>query len=118
MKTFHTLGRTLIVAVLALVGEAVHSQDGAGRTSIVLGQTLALTGPGSSLVRYFHQGAKLYFDNINAAGGISGRKIELVTLDDQGNPANTVANTRKLLDQGVLSPFGFYGSPQVTAAYP
>ncbi|MDP3412125.1 MAG: ABC transporter substrate-binding protein, partial [Polaromonas sp.] len=64
------------------------------------------------------QGAKLYFDNVNAAGGINGRKIELVTLDDQGNPATTVANTKKLLDQGVLSLFGFYGSPQVTAAYP
>ncbi|MDP3169174.1 MAG: ABC transporter substrate-binding protein, partial [Polaromonas sp.] len=49
---------------------------------------------------------------------INGRKIELVTLDDQGNPATTVANTKKLLDQGVLSLFGFYGSPQVTAAYP
>ncbi|MES2244085.1 MAG: ABC transporter substrate-binding protein [Pseudomonadota bacterium] len=118
MKTLHTLGQTLIVAVLALAGAVVHSQDGVSKTSIVLGQSLALTGPGSSLAQPFHQGAKLYFDNINAAGGVNGRKIELVTLDDQGNPANTAANTKKLLDQGVLSLFGFYGSPQVTAAYP
>ncbi|MDP3167423.1 MAG: ABC transporter substrate-binding protein, partial [Hydrogenophaga sp.] len=116
MKTFHALRQTLIVAVLALAGAAAHSQTGVSPTSVVLGQTLALTGPGSSLARYFHQGAKLYFDNVNAAGGINGRKIELVTLDDQGNPATTVANTKKLLDQGVLSLFGFYGSPQVTAA--
>lgn len=118
MKTLHTLGQTLIVAVLALAGAVVHSQDGVSKTAIVLGQSLALTGPGSSLAQPFHQGAKLYFDNVNAAGGVNGRKIELVTLDDQGNPANTVANTKKLLDQGVLSLFGFYGSPQVTAAYP
>lgn len=118
MKTFNTLGRTLIVAVLALAGAVAHSQDGVGKTTIVLGQSVALTGPGSSLARYFHQGAKLYFDNVNAAGGINGRKIELVTLDDQGNPATTLANTKKLLEQGVLSLFGFYGSPQVTAAYP
>lgn len=118
MKTLHTLGQTLIVAVLALGGAVVHSQDGVSKTAIVLGQSLALTGPGSSLAQPFHQGAKLYFDNINAAGGVNGRKIELVTLDDQGNPANTTANTKKLLDQGVLSLFGFYGSPQVTAAYP
>ncbi|WP_397411161.1 ABC transporter substrate-binding protein [Polaromonas sp.] len=118
MKTLHTLGQTLIVAVLALAGAVVHSQDGVSKTAIVLGQSLALTGPGSSLAQPFHQGAKLYFDSVNAAGGVNGRKIELVTLDDQGNPANTTANTKKLLDQGVLSLFGFYGSPQVTAAYP
>jgi branched-chain amino acid transport system substrate-binding protein len=118
MKTLHTLGQSLIVAALTLAGAVVHSQDGVSKTSIVLGQSLALTGPGSSLAQSFHQGAKLYFDSVNAAGGVNGRKIELVTLDDQGNPANTATNTKKLLDQGVLSLFGFYGSPQVTAAYP
>ena len=118
MKTFQNLGQTLIVAALLLAGVQGHSQDGVSKTAIVLGQSLALTGPGSALAQPFHQGAKLYFDRLNAAGGINGRKIELVTLDDQGNPANTLANTKKLLDQGVLSLFGFYGSPQVTAAYP
>ncbi|MDI1341176.1 ABC transporter substrate-binding protein [Polaromonas sp.] len=118
MKKLQTLGQTLIVAALLLTGTAGRSQDGVSKTGIVLGQTLALTGPGSSLAQPFHQGAKLYFDSVNAAGGINGRKIELVTLDDLGNPANTAANTKKLLEQGVLSLFGFYGSPQVTAAYP
>lgn len=118
MKKIQTLGQTLIVAALLLTGTAGRSQDGVSKTGIVLGQSLALTGPGSSLAQPFHQGAKLYFDNVNAAGGINGRKIELVTLDDLGNPANTAANTKKLLEQGVLSLFGFYGSPQVTAAYP
>ncbi|MDI1273088.1 ABC transporter substrate-binding protein [Polaromonas sp.] len=118
MKKIQTLGQTLIVAALLLTGTAGRSQDGVSKTGIVLGQSLALTGPGSSLAQPFHQGAKLYFDNVNAAGGINGRKIELVTLDDLGNPANTTANTKKLLEQGVLSLFGFYGSPQVTAAYP
>jgi branched-chain amino acid transport system substrate-binding protein len=118
MKTLNILGRSLIVAALAFAGAAAHAQAGVSPGSVVLGQSLALTGPGSSLARHFHQGAKLYFDNVNAAGGINGRKIELVTLDDQGNPANTATNTKKLLDQGVLSLFGFYGSPQVTAAYP
>jgi ABC-type branched-subunit amino acid transport system substrate-binding protein len=65
----------------------------------------------------FAQGAKLYFDRVNAAGGVHGRSIALVTLDDAGVPANTVANTRKLVSQGVLSLFGYYGSPQLTAAY-
>jgi branched-chain amino acid transport system substrate-binding protein len=59
----------------------------------------------------------MYFDRVNAAGGINGRKIDLVTLDDRGNPT-AAANTAQLMDQGVLALFGFYGSPQVTAAYP
>jgi ABC-type branched-subunit amino acid transport system substrate-binding protein len=113
-----SLARTVMVAVLALQGVAALAQEGITKTSIVIGQSVALTGPGSSLAVPFHQGAKMYFDRVNAAGGIQGRKIELVTLDDRGNAQLAVANTKKLLEQGVLSLFGFYGSPQVTAIYP
>jgi branched-chain amino acid transport system substrate-binding protein len=118
MRIIHTLARAAMVAALTLAGTIAHAQEGVSKTSIVLGQSLSLTGPGSSLSVPFHQGAKLYFDRVNASGGVNGRKIELVTLDDRGSPANTAANTKKLLDQGVLALFGFYGSPQVTAAYP
>jgi ABC-type branched-subunit amino acid transport system substrate-binding protein len=118
MKTFQTLGQSLIVAALAIAGVLAHGQDGVTKTSLVIGQSLALTGPGSSLAAPFHQGAKLYFDRVNAAGGVNGRKIELVTLDDRGNPATTAENTKTLLGQGVFSLFGFYGSPGVTASYP
>lgn len=118
MKFIQSFARSLMVAGLALLGGAGLAQDGVSRTSIVLGQSVALTGPGSSLALPFHQGAKMYFERVNAAGGIHGRKIELIALDDRGNVQLTTENTRKLLDQGVLSLFGYYGSPQVTAAYP
>ena len=118
MRYMESLARTVMVAVLALPGLAALAQEGVTKTSIVVGQSVALTGPGSSLAVPFHQGAKMYFDRVNAAGGIQGRKIELVTLDDRGNTQQAVANTKKLLEQGVLSLFGFYGSPQVTAIYP
>jgi branched-chain amino acid transport system substrate-binding protein len=118
MKFIESLARTAMVAALALAGVAAQAQDGVSKTSIVLGQSVAMTGPGSALALPFHQGAKLYFDRLNAAGGVNGRKIELVTLDDRGNAQQTAANTKKLLDQGILSLFGYYGSPQVTAAYP
>ena len=118
MTITRTLSRGLMVAVLAIASAAAHAEDGLTKTSIVLGQSMALTGPGSALALPFHAGAKLYFDRLNAAGGVNGRKIDLVTLDDRGNAQITAANTRKLLDQGVFSLFGYYGSPQVTAAYP
>ena len=118
MRIFRSMAFGLMVAALALAGVAAHAQEGVSKTSIVIGQSLALTGPGSALAVPFHQGAKMYFDRVNAAGGVNGRKIELVTLDDRGNAQAAAANTKKLLEQGVLSLFGFYGSPQVTAVYP
>lgn len=118
MQTFRCRARIAIVAFLAALGTAALAQDGVGKTGIVIGQSAALTGPGSALAAPFVQGAKLYFDKLNAGGGVNGRKVELVTLDDRGNPATTAENTKKLLGQGVLSLFGYYGSPQVSAAYP
>ena len=110
--------KTCIVAALATsVMSALPSlaADGVGKTVVTLGQSVALTGPSAALGLPFAQGAKLYFDRLNGAGGINGRKIELVSLDDVGSPEQAAANTKKLLSQGVLSLFGYYGSPQVTA---
>lgn len=118
MSFIESLARGTMVAALALAGAMAQADDGVTKTSVVVGQSVALTGPGSALAVPFHQGAKLYFDRVNAGGGVLGRRIELVTLDDRGNAKNTAANTKKLLEDGVLSLFGYYGSPQVTAAYP
>ncbi len=120
MKTIHSMTRAIMVAGLVAagtMGTLALAQDGVSKTSIVLGQSVALSGASGSLGTPFALGAKLHFDRVNAAGGVNGRTIELVALDDAGNPANTLANTQKLLAQGVLSLFGYYGSPQVTAAY-
>jgi branched-chain amino acid transport system substrate-binding protein len=98
-----------------LLGPFAQAQDGVSKSAVTLGQSVALTGPSATLGLPFAQGARLYFDRLNASGGVNGRKIELVSMDDAGNPDQTAANTKKLLSQGVLSLFGYYGSPQVTA---
>ena len=118
MNILRSWAQAAIVAALALGGTAALAQEGVSKSTILVGQSVALTGPGSALAAPFHAGAKLYFDRVNAAGGVHGRKVELVTLDDRGDPKLTTENTKKLLSQGVLSLFGYYGSPQVTAAYP
>ena len=118
MKFVKTCMRFAMLAALAGLGVTAAADDGVSKSAIAIGQSIALTGPGSALAAPFHQGAKLYFDRVNAAGGVNGRKIELVTLDDRGNPQQTAENTKKLLEQGVLALFGYYGTPQVTAAYP
>jgi branched-chain amino acid transport system substrate-binding protein len=117
MRYIQSLARCVMVAALAAAG-AAQAQEGVSKTAVVIGQSTALTGPGSALASAFQQGAKLHFDRVNAAGGVNGRKIELVTLDDRGNSQAAAANTKKLLEQGVIALFGYYGSPQVTASYP
>ena len=106
------------IFLLALCSLGLAAESGVTHTTIVLGQSVALTGPSSALAQAFSQGAKLYFDRVNVEGGVNGRSISVVTLDDAGNPATTLANTKQLLSQGVLALFGYYGSPQLTAAYP
>lgn len=109
---------TALLAVMAAMATGANAQDGLSKTTVTLGQSVAMTGPAAVLALPFAQGARLYFERVNAAGGIHGRKIELITADDAGNPETTLANTKKLLDQRVFSLFGYYGSPQVTAVNP
>jgi branched-chain amino acid transport system substrate-binding protein len=119
MRAFQAVAKiTMVAGLAALLAAGVKAEDGVSKTAISLGQSLAMTGPGATLALPFAQGARLYFDRVNAGGGINGRKIELTTLDDMGNTDTAVANTKKLLDQRVFSLFGYYGSPQVTAVNP
>ena len=94
MKFLSGLMHSVMVAALAVSSTAAHAEDGITRSSVVLGQSVALTGPGSSMAQPFHQGAKMYFDRINAAGGVNGRKIELITFDDCGTAYGNVYSLR------------------------
>jgi ABC-type branched-subunit amino acid transport system substrate-binding protein len=89
----------------------------AGGKRLTIGQSIALSGPLAPVGNAYHQGAGLVFEHINAQGGIDGKRIEWVVLDDESRPDKALENTRQLLDQGVLALFGMVGSPQVLAAY-
>ena len=80
-------------------------------TEIKLGQTMPYSGPISALSRFGRVEAA-YLKMINAAGGINGRKVTLVSLDDAFAPAKTVQQTRKLVeDDDVLAIVGSVGTP-------
>jgi branched-chain amino acid transport system substrate-binding protein len=86
---------------------------------IVLGQSIDLTGPASGLGKEYALGAAAYFDGVNAAGGVKGRKIVLKTLDDGYKAARTEANTKQFLqDVDMLALFGYLGTPTSAAAIP
>jgi branched-chain amino acid transport system substrate-binding protein len=101
----------------ACLGAAAQT-GGVDKPPIVLGQSVALTGPNAPMAAPFARGARLYFARLNLAGGVDGQRVELVTVDDAGEPSRTLANTQRFLDEGVLALFGYYGSPQVIGAYP
>lgn len=86
--------------------------------SIVLGQSAAFSGPAAQLGEQFKRGALLYFERLNAKGGVNGRTIELKSLDDGYEPDRCKANTDKLIKDGVFALFGYIGTPTSLAALP
>ena len=103
---------------LALLALGVQSETGVTPTTILIGQSAALSGPASELGNEMRAGANAYFRYVNANGGINGRKIELRSLDDGYESDRAAANTRKLIDDGVFLLFGYVGTPTSNAAKP
>ncbi|MCA1457022.1 ABC transporter substrate-binding protein [Bradyrhizobium sp. BRP22] len=103
---------TFAIAGLSSVAAADKRYGpGVSDTEIRLGQTIPYSGPISSLSRFGRIEAA-YLKMINAAGGIHGRKVTLVSLDDAFTPAKTVQQTRKLVeDEDVLAIVGSVGTP-------
>ncbi len=100
-----------VIALLGLFGQA-HAQDGVTDTTIRIGQTAGVTGTVAAPVNEMNGGAQAYFHMLNKQGGIHGRKIELVTLDDKFDPALTKANAENLIKrERVFSLFQGRGTP-------
>lgn len=94
--------RRVLIGSLGLVCAGwAHAQGVTGDT-IVLGQTLSLQGGKNAYGVAAAQGMKLYFDQINAAGGLFGRKIVTRILDDEAKPDKAEANARELVADGVF----------------
>jgi len=80
---------------------------------------VVLSGPLGSQTQEFGQGSRLYFDAVNAAGGVHGRKIVYTTLDDGFDVKRAVDNTRQLIDeQGVFIIYNSTGTAQTGAILP
>ncbi len=89
-----------------------------GSNKIILGQSAAFTGPAAELGIQFQQGAKLWFEQVNAQGGIGGKTLEIRSLDDGYEPDRCAANTQKLIAEDVHALFGYIGTPTSLAALP
>ena len=92
---------------------------GVNDTEIVIGQSLGMSGPLAELGTEIANGSRAYFDSLNERGGIHGRKIRLITLDDGYVPANSMKNAERLLEQErVFALLNFMGTPNNQAVLP
>ena len=110
-----------MAGTLAMVAAPASAQKkygpGASDTEIKLGQTMPYSGPASAYgtIGKLHMA---YFKMINEAGGINGRKINLISLDDGYSPPKTVEQVRKLVEQDeVLALFQTLGTPPNSAIH-
>ena len=112
-KNLH--GPVLTLAILSL--SAVHAYaartygPGVTDTEIRIGQTIPYSGPVSAYATV-GKAMAAYFSKVNDEGGVNGRKLRLISLDDGFSPPKTVEQTRKLVEQeNVLLIFGTVGTP-------
>ena len=107
------------VALVLLVVASAAQPQGVTTTTITLGQSAPLSGANKSLGDDIRNGALAYFKKVNDAGGVNGRRIELVTLDDANDTKRSGENTRKLLEENsVLALFGYASATLSRPALP
>src|SRR5258708_3203961 len=86
-------------SLLGLLASAAFALPAAAQDAYVVGGTGARTGPAAGTLGPAVEGIRLYIERLNAAGGINGKKIELVLQDDAAEPSKAAANVKKLLTQ-------------------
>ncbi|WP_205574554.1 ABC transporter substrate-binding protein [Indioceanicola profundi] len=110
------------IAAAALIGlgaSPARAEPGVAEKEIVLGQVAALAGPASALGNGMRTGLLAAFGEANAAGGIHGRTINLVSRDDSYEPEDSAAQTRRMAEEaGIFALIGPVGTPTSKAAQP
>ena len=86
---------------------------------VLFGQSAAFEGPAAQLGTNMRLGIKAAFHEANEAGGVNGRRLELVSLDDAYEPEAAIANTRRLIEEDqVFALIGAVGTPTSRSATP
>jgi branched-chain amino acid transport system substrate-binding protein len=115
-------GLAAVVSILAATGVwllPAAAEEGVAADRILFGQSAALTGPAAELGLEMQRGILAAFGEANAAGGIAGRRIELITRDDRYEPEAAIANTGKLIGEDrVFGLIGAVGTPTSAATEP
>ncbi len=114
----------IVASVVALLAtacplHAVADEAGVSADTILFGQVAALEGPSSALGQGMRQGILAAFNEVNAKGGVHGRKLRLVSRDDGYDPDRSVVQTKRLIDEdNVFALIGAVGTPTAVATVP
>ena len=99
--------------------DAGANEIGVSSDRILFGQAAALDGPSSALGQGMRQGILAAFAEINAKGGVHGRRLDLISRDDGYDPDRSVAQTVKLIEEDrVFALIGAVGTPTTAATVP
>jgi len=106
-KELRLLLGTIAVSCAALACGPAYAQ-GVSKTEILIGHSGPLSGSNKDFGVDIRNGALAYFEKVNQSGGIYGRKIDLLSLDDGNDSKRAAANTVTLVEEkGVLALFGY-----------
>lgn len=98
---------------------AKSNEAGISDDAVLFGQAAALEGPSAVLGQRLRQGIVTAFTEINAKGGVHGRKLQLISRDDGYDPDHSVVQTLRLLDNDkVFALIGAVGTPTAIATIP
>ncbi|HYM02653.1 MAG TPA: ABC transporter substrate-binding protein [Stellaceae bacterium] len=107
------------LATLLVASTAARAENGVAADKIVFGQAAALEGPAAELGQGMRDGLAAAFAEANKAGGVKGRKLELVSVDDGYEPNKSIAAAKKLIDEDkVFALVGSVGTPTSAAVQP
>jgi branched-chain amino acid transport system substrate-binding protein len=117
---------TLLAASLVAAGAFAMSvsgtaaaEEGVSADQIVFGQAAVLEGPASALGQGMRLGLSAAFDEQNRKGGVHGRKLKLISIDDGYEPDKSIAAVKKLIEvEKVFALIGPVGTPTANAAQP
>ena len=107
--TVKTTGRRIVLGLCCTLFMAPHSglaDKPDTETKIMLGMSTALSGPAADLGKNMRVGVLAGLERANRSGGINGRTLQLIALDDGYEPSRTAPHMRRLIEQnaaGVIS---------------
>ena len=108
-----------LAALASLSFHAAAADNGITDSDIRIGQFAAQTGPAAELGKRMQVGIEAHFAAVNAAGGINGRKLKLVSRDDGYEPEKSAAAVKALIEEDkVFALIGSVGTPTTLAALP
>src|SRR5581483_9775309 len=103
--------KTTAVGLALLIPALVFAETGVSEKEIVVGSCAALSGPAQEAGTRLVEGGRIYFDQVNAGGGVHGRKIRLISGDDGYEPEKAIACFQNLLKEEIFAGAFFYGTP-------